>query len=215
MNWRVVLTIALAVAGVEANAQDHAVTAKLGMLGLGVEYTFSVSDRFAVRGGLYGSSFSFNDSRSEIQYDFEVDWDSISIALDYHPRTGPFRLTVGVLPNDNGLSATGIASRNVTIGGTTYTPSEAGRLQAEMGFDKVAPFVGLGWDWSRSKRFGVALDIGVLSQGSPEVALSADGTLFGDPLFQAELAEEEAELEHSLRHLDLFPFAILGAVFRF
>ena len=215
MNWRVVLICALAVPGVEAVAQDHAVTAKLGMLGLGIEYAYPLSDRLAVRGGLYGSSFSFDDTRSEIQYDFEVDWDSISIALDYHPRKGPFRLTVGVLPNDNELSATGIASRNVTIGDTTYTPSEAGTLQAEIGFDAVAPFVGLGWDWSRGKRFGVALDLGVLSQGSPRVSLSADGTLFGDPLFEAELAEEEVELEHSLRNLDLYPFAILGVVFRF
>lgn len=215
MSWRIVLICALALPGVEAHAQDHAVTAKLGMLGLGIEYAYPLSERFAVRGGLYGSSFSSDDTRSEIEYDFEVDWDSISIALDYHPRQGPFRLTVGVLPNDNGLSATGIASRDVTIGGTTYTPSEAGTLQAEIGFDSVAPFVGLGWDWSRGKRFGVALDLGVLSQGSPEVALSADGTLFGDPLFEAELAEEEAELEHSLRNLDLYPFAILGVVFRF
>jgi hypothetical protein len=88
-------------------------------------------------------------------------------------------------------------------------------LRGAVGFDSVAPFIGIGWDWSRSNRFGIALDLGVLSQGSPTVSLSADGSLLGDPMFLADLAAEEAELQDSLGDLDLMPFVNFGLVFRF
>jgi len=215
MKHKAVLIAAAMLSAPAAFAQDHAVSAKIGMLGLGVEYAHPMTDRLVLRGGLNGSSYGFDSTESGIDYAFDFNWDSLSVAADFHPTKGALRLTAGLLRNDNGLNATSRPSQDVTIGDTTYTPDEVGTLSGRVGFDSLAPFVGVGWDWSRGKHFGVALDLGVLSQGAPKVSLSATGTLLGDPQFSADLAAEAADLQSSLDNLDLLPFATLGFVFRF
>jgi hypothetical protein len=199
-----------------AFAADHAVGVKAGALGLGVEYTHNLGDRLAIRGGINGSQLGYDGQESGIEYEFDAVWDSLSVAFDFHPTKSPFRLTAGVLRNDNGLTAVSRPTSDVTIGDTTYTPAEVGVLSGKIGFDGTAPFVGVGWDWSRRKRvFGMSLDVGVLDQGSPKVALRATGTLLSDPAFQQDLADEEVQLHDSLGNLDLLPYVTVGFIFRF
>jgi hypothetical protein len=199
-----------------AFAEGHAVAAKAGALGLGVEYTFSLTERLAVRAGLNGSRIGTDAEESGIDYDIDLVWDSLSVAFDFHPTQGALRLTGGLLQNDNRLETVGLLSGNTTIGDATYTPAEIGTLSGTVKFDDTAPFAGLGWDWSRGKRrFGMSLDFGIVSQGAPSVDLQASGTLFDDQSFQADIAAEEAELVNSLDDLDLVPYMSLGFVFRF
>jgi hypothetical protein len=197
-------------------AAERAVGLKAGALGLGVEYTHEIGERLAIRGGINGSQLGFDGQESGIDYQFDVVWDSLSVAVDFHPTKSPFRLTAGLLRNDNGLNAESRPAGDVTVGATTYTPAEVGVLSGEIGFKKTAPFVGLGWDWSRRKRlFGVSFDLGVLDQGAPNVTLRATGSLLGDPAFEQDLRDEEAQLRDSLGNLDLLPYMTVGFVFRF
>jgi hypothetical protein len=215
MQRQIGIFLVLVMTHVSAIAQDHAVSAKAGLLGLGVEYSYSLNERIAFRGALYGSSLSFDGEESGIDYEFDLDWDSITVGFDLHPFTGPFRVSFGVMKNDNGLHATSMPADDVVIGDTTYSPDEVGSLNGEIGFDGTAPFLGLGWDWSKSKRFGVSLDLGLVKQGTPNVLLTADGLLDDDPTFSADLEAEEAELRDALDDLDLVPFASFGLSFRF
>lgn len=197
-------------------AEGHAVAAKAGFLGLGVEYTYQLRERISLRAGINGAEYGFDGVESDIRYDFDLIWDSLSFAVDFHPRKTALRITGGVLSSDNGLRAISRAAGNVVVGGTSYAPAEVGTLRAAIEFDSTAPFVGLGWDWSRNKRhFGMSFDLGVVSQGAPRVSLVADGTLIGDPQFESDIAAEEIELQGSLDDLDLLPYATLGFVFRF
>jgi len=197
-------------------AGDNAIGIKAGALGLGVEYTRNLSDRWAIRGGINGSQLGFDGEESGIDYQFDFVWDSLSLGVDLHPFKSPFRLTAGILRNDNGLNGESRPSSNVTIGNTSYTPAQVGVLMSTVGFKPTAPFLGLGWDWSRKKRhFGMSLDLGVLDQGSPRVTLRGSGTLLGDPAFQQDIAREEAQLRDSLSDLDLLPYLTVGFVIRF
>lgn len=199
-----------------AFAEGHAVGLKAGGLGLGLEYTYTLNDRFALRGSINGSQVGVDSEESGIRYDFDVVWDSLSVGVDFHPARSAFRLSGGVLSSDNRLEAVGRTTSNVTIGDNVYTPAEVGTLVGLVSFDDTAPYFGLGWDWSRSKRrFGVSLDLGVLDQGKPRVRLAGTGTLLGDPAFREDLRAEQAELEDSLADLDVIPFASLGFVLRF
>jgi len=215
MKFKFGLLITLMLLQLPALAQDRAIGAKAGLLGIGIEYSHGFGERLAVRGGVYGSSYSFDATESGIAYDFELSWDSLAVALDLHPFTGPFRLSVGLLKNDNGLSAVSTPTQDIVVGDTTYTPAEVGSLIAGVGFDGTAPFLGLGWDWSKSKRFGVSLDLGIVKQGSPVVTMIGTGTLFGDPNFADDIAAETIELRNALDDLDILPFASLGLSFRF
>jgi hypothetical protein len=197
-------------------AGDNAIGIKAGALGLGVEYTRNLSDRWAIRGGINGSQLGFDGQESGIDYQFDFLWDSLSIGVDLHPFKSPFRLTAGILRNDNGLNGESRPTSNVTIGNTSYSPAQVGVLTSTVGFKQTAPFLGLGWDWSRKRRhFGMSFDMGVLDQGSPRVTLRGSGTLLGDPAFQQDIAREEAQLRDSLSDLDLLPYLTVGFVIRF
>jgi hypothetical protein len=199
-----------------AFAEDHAVAAKIGAFGLGIEYAYSFNDRIAMRVGLNGGGMGFDAAESGISYDFDVKWDSISAAVDFHPRGKAFRLTAGLLRNDNALDAVSRVDADIAVGGTSYSSAQVGTLSAHTSFRDRAPFAGVGWDWSRSRRlFGVSFDLGVLDQGSPAVSLRADGGLVADPQFEDDLAVEQAELNDSLEDFELIPYATLGFVFRF
>ena len=216
MSYRFIVLGSWLLVSAPAWAQEHAVAAKIGMLGLGAEYSYALSERLAVRAGLNGSSLGYDATESGIDYAFDLEWDSLSVGVDFHPTRGALRLSAGLLRNNNQLRATSRPTDDVTVGDTTYTPEEVGTLSGVVDFDRsVAPFVSVGWDWSRNKRLGVALDLGVVSQGAPSVALSANGTLLGDPQFAADLQAESAELESSIDSLDMLPFVTLGLVFRF
>ena len=215
MIRRFASAVVLALLQSAAFADGHAVGIKAGALGLGVEYTHELNERFAVRAGINGSQIGFDGEESGIDYDISVVWDSFSVAVDLHPMKTALRVTAGILGNDNGLQIESRPTTNVTIGDTSYTPTQVGTLTGLVGFGDSAPFLGVGWDWSRGKRFGMSLDLGVLDQGSPRVDLSATGTLLGDPAFQADIATEEAELTDSFGDLDVVPYLTLGFVFRF
>ena len=197
-----------------AHAEGHTVGLKAGALGLGLEYTYDLNDRVAFRGGINGSNLGFDDEEAGIAYDFDFVWDSLSLAVDLHPFKSPLRLTAGLLSNDNRLESVSRTTGNVTIGDTVYTPQQVGTLVGRASFDNGV-FLGAGWDWSRDKRFGVQLDLGVLDQGKPTVTLRGTGTLLGDPAFQSDIAAEKAQLDDSISDLDVVPYLTLGFAFRF
>ena len=199
-----------------AEEGSHAIAAKAGMLGLGIEYTYAMSDRLGFRVGLNGSEFGFDAEESGIAYDFDMVWDSLSVAVDFHPMRGALRVTGGLLSNDNHMEASGRLAGDVTVGNRSYTPEEIGSLHGLVEFDSTAPFVGVGWDWSRKRqRFGVSFDMGLVKQGAPSVVLAASGPIATDPMFESDIEAEAAELTASLDDFDLLPYATLGLVFRF
>lgn len=215
MRVRAAVASVLMLASGTVLAEGHAIGLKAGALGLGVEYTHEFSERLAIRAGINGSEYGFDGEESGIDYEFDLVWDSISVAVDFHPLTTALRLTGGLLRNDNRLEAVSRPSGNVTIGGDTYTPAEIGTLTGRIGFDDTALFAGVGWDWSKRKRLGMSLDIGIVDQGAPSVRLRGSGTALGDPMFQDDIAAEEAELAAELDDLDLLPYLTLGLVIRF
>jgi hypothetical protein len=198
-----------------ARAENHAIGARIGFLGIGVDYAYRATERIAIRVGLNGSGISFDETESGIAYAFDLDFDSAVIGIDIHPMKGKFRFSTGVLKNDSSLSATAEATQSITIGDTVYQAAAVGNLTGRVGFDGSAPFLGFGWDWRPEKRVGIALDFGVVSQGAPIVSLRADGPIADDPAFVADLAAEQAELQQSLDDLDVYPFATFGIVARF
>lgn len=185
------------------------------MLGLGVEYGYSVSDLLTVRFGLNGSEYGFDAEESGIDYDFDLVWDSKSIALDVHPMRGAFRVTGGLLFNDNRLEAVGRSAEDFTIGDTVYTADQIGQLHGRVEFDDRAPFLGLGWDWSQGRRVGVSFDLGVARQGTPRVSLTATGPIASVPQFADDIEQERRELQDELDDFKVLPYATLGVVVRF
>lgn len=217
MIRQTVLLASLLVMHSAAAAEGQAIAAKMGMLGIGVEYSYGLTKRLTLRAGLNGSQGSFSATKSQIDYAFKAVWSSVAVGVDFHPLKGPFRVSAGLLHNGDKLDARSRAAANIIVGNNTYTSQQVGTLQGDVTFRSMAPYVSVGWDWSRKRRrhFGMSFDVGVLNEGSPRVTLTANGGLVGDPTFASDLAMEQQQLQSSLSNFDTLPFATLGFVFRF
>lgn len=202
---------------VSADPGRFAIAARAGTLGLGGDVMVNVLTDVNIRFGVGAFGFDYDDEYSDIDYDFELDMLTFPITLDWYPFDEKFHISAGVVFNETDVSLDSRYSGSVEIDGTTYTADEVGVLSGSLGFNNVAPYVGIGWGnaFGRSRRWGFVTDLGVAFTGSPDVALSATGTLASDAGFRADLAREEADLEDDLDGFKIYPVFSANLYFRF
>lgn len=200
-----------------ADSGGLAISGKAGTLGLGGELTTAVTSNVNARVGLNTLDFDYDDEFEDVEYDVGLDFSSFSALVDWHVFNDSFHLTAGLLSLDHelGLDATPTTSQD--IGGTSYSPSEIGTLSGSAEIDGVAPYIGIGWGdpMDPDKRWGFYLDLGVAFTESPDVSLSANGTMASDPVFQANLAKERKDIEDDLEPFKFYPVISLGLYYRF
>src|SRR5581483_6887465 len=126
------LALATSLAAGGAMADGFALGAKASTLGLGLEATFSLSDRFNLRAGLNNYSRTLNESDGGIDYRADVDLKSAALIFDFHPFAGTFRISAGLVSNSNKLDLNATPTGNVEIGDTTYTPAQVGTLNGKI-----------------------------------------------------------------------------------
>lgn len=194
-----------------AQAIGLGVTGKAGSLGIGVEVTKSLVSMVNVRGGLNFLNYAFDQTEGGNDYDFDLKLKSFSVLVDLHPILGRgLRFSGGIIFNSNHLDMVSIASGSYSIGNQTYTGAEVGTLNGLVDFKSTAPYFGVGWGNATSGRFGLALDLGVVLQGTPQVSLTATGLVTSDPTFVQELNREIQELENDISEFKYYPVISLG-----
>jgi hypothetical protein len=195
---------------------DVGVNVKVGTLGLGAEVSNSFTDKFSVGVGFNTFSITKSQTAKDVDYDAKLKLQSISLLASYHPFAGVFRLTAGLLADDNKLTMTGKpnSSGNFTLNGNTYTASEVGTLNAKLTFNSAAPYFGIGWGNRPNSHWGATADIGVLYQGSPKLALNATGAA-ANPSLASDIEQERAKEESDLSNFKWWPVISLGAYYHF
>jgi len=105
----------------------------------------------------------------------------------------------------------------VEIGDDEYDWNQIGTLSGGIEIDQVAPYVGIGWGnpLTHHRRWGFTCDFGVAFISSPDVSLSADGTLASDPAFKANLEKERNNLEEDMESFKYYPVIALSFFYRF
>ena len=75
-----------------------------------------------------------------------------------------------------------VPSGSYSIGNRTYTGAEVGTITGTVDFASSAPYFGVGWGNATSGRLGIALDLGLVFQGTPQVSsqLTQGDTCIGD-----------------------------------
>jgi hypothetical protein len=197
------------------------ITAKVSTMGLGVEYNHPINSVLSVGFGINKFSKSKLLTKSNIDYNGDIDFKSASIIANYHPWSNGFRLRAGAYYNNNKINLTANSSTgDLTIGGTAFTGADI-TLNGNLSFQKFAPYVGIGYG---SEPFGdnnlsFDLDIGVMRSpvraqlnGTCTVGVGA-ATVCNT--FNTELVNEQRALTKDTDDLDLYPVISLGLLYRF
>jgi len=190
------------------------VTAKVGTLGFGGDVTLPVISNVNVRAGYNGADLKVNVDLDQATCEGDFKWSSIPILLDWHPAGGEFRLSAGVIINNNevGLSAT--PKENFELNGTDYSITG---LDGSITFNQVAAYVGIGsGNAVGDGRVHFAFDLGVMFQGKPKAEATATAA---NPALQSALnADLQVEVNDFQKDLDsfiIYPVLSMGISFTF
>ena len=196
---------------------DLSVTGKISTLGLGAELDIALTGSLGARIGLNSYSYQYNANSSTVNYDFNMKLQTVSALADWYPfDNSSFRTSVGVMYNNNKVSLVGQPTQGIyTINGTNYSAGATGNIssvQGEVTFNKVAPYIGIGWGKPAldNQGWGMTTDFGVLFQGSPKTTLAVSCTGIGSCPTAADIAAENTKLQNDLGNFKFWPVASIG-----
>ena len=160
----------------EESGMGLGVGAHVSTLGYGLDLSKSITDNFSARVGFNTYSFSDTEIEDDIQYDLDLDWQTVGVFADWHPFASSFRLTLGYFNNGNEISMAATPSGTYTIGDVTYNASEVGNLTGSASFGNGL-FYGIGWgNAAKGKGFGFMFEAGILQQ-DVSLSLQANGPI--------------------------------------
>jgi hypothetical protein len=223
----ILLAVAAAAVAHPAAAQDGgrvALGVQGGTTGFGIEGQFAASDRVTLRAtaDLFKYDGEFQ-SDNGFDYDGELDLTQGGVFADYHPFGNPFFVSGGAYFGDRkaSLEATATSGTSVEIGNQTFTAAEAGVIRGEADLGNFAPFVGLGFNntFTTTGRIGFKVLAGAAFGDDASVSLARVGGVALPPATQArldaELRNEEAELQDDADDFSVFPVLQVGVSYRF
>ena len=203
-----------------------AITPEFGSLGVGATVTKSITPNVNAKLGINGLGISQDISASNVDYKADLNLFNVSTLVDYHPwQKGGFRLTGGLVFQDNNLEGTGKASNagTININGTDYdTTTVLTSVKAKVTLpNSVAPYIGIGWGNAvkPGKRWGFSANLGAMFAGSPKVSLTPTFGPGATPALQqqinSDIEAERKKQESDLDWLSIYPVFSLGVSYQF
>jgi hypothetical protein len=193
-------------------AQDYAASIKVSTLGVSIEGYRSITSQFNVRLGVSAFSYTANDVSSSDTYTANADLKltSVSALADWFPFESSFRISAGLVVNLNKADITLIPKKTYTQGKIKYTPDKLGQLNAELTFNKVAPYIGIGLGnpTAGAPGLGFTFDVGTFFQGGPKASMTATKLLTPS-------ASQSGILEDDLKALKFYPVLSFGLYYKF
>jgi len=197
--------ILLFTAAVAACGSVHAagIGIRAGTTGVGADVAFNLAPTIDARVGYSALKWSHDVDTSNVSYKGDAKLSNLNALLDFHPLGPVFRLTGGVIFNDNKYEATG--RPNSGGPGTINAKVEAG--------NRAAPYLGVGWGNVAGAGVNFYADLGVMFMGSPKATLTADctGLSAGQcSALQSQTASEQGALEDKLHRFKAYPVLNIG-----
>ena len=224
----------LAIVG-NSHAQNTAISADVhfGTLGAGVEIKRKFNDHFNARLVINQYEFSYDETEDGTEYTGELDWSTYGVIADWHPAGNGFRLSVGLLANDNEL-------RSSSVGGSfSYGTSDteyAGNANLKVAFESLAPYASIGWSSQKPRGLSVNFELGAMFQGTPLLSANGSAEVDGSPCIfsiddkgsatvesgcgnspklKGELEAGHDEETSDFDDFDVYPVIVFGLQYRF
>ena len=183
-------------------AQAAGIGVRAGTTGIGADVAWDLVPTISARVGYSALKWGYDVNTSNASYDGDVKLSNLSGLLDFHPLGPAFRLTGGLILNDNKYQATG---RPSSLPGSFDATVESGR--------RAAPYLGIGWGNVSGTGVNFYADLGVMFMGSPKASITANCTGLSAAqcsAVQSEAARQQAELEDKLKAFKAYPVLNIG-----
>ncbi len=195
------------------------VTARVGTLGVGLDVAKSFTSQIDGRLGFNFGSIGTNRTDSGISYDSTLNLSSVQLFGDFYPFGSGFRVTGGLLSQNNRFSVTSTpsAAGTYTIDNTQFSASDVGNLTGEFKYaNSIAPYLGIGFGKPANEGLGFNADLGVMFTGAPKVSLNASNPTFNnDPTTRAQLDAQVRQTENDLKGFNVYPVLSIGLSYGF
>ena len=209
-----------------AKTRGWAITPEISTLGVGATVTKSITPNINAKVGVNGLGISRDINLSDVDYKADLNLLNISTLADYHPwKNGGFRLTGGLVFQDNNIEGTAKPKNGVTINinGVDYnTTTQLTSVKTKVSFgNSVAPYIGIGWGNAvkPGKRWGFSTNLGVMFAGSPQIALTPEFALGADNSLRTQINNnieaERKKVQDDLNWLNIYPVFSLGVSYQF
>jgi hypothetical protein len=174
-------------------------------------------EHLGLRANLHWLSFSHDEDVDGVDYQGDLGLLAVGAMADWYPFDGGFRISAGARWNGNEIDLSARPSDDVTIGDSTYTPAEIGRLTGTVEANPIAPVLTIGYGGDLGRGFTLGAEVGVMYQGAPEIddLRARDGLLEDDPGLSGDLEEEEERIEDELDSYRFWPVFQVMALYRF
>jgi hypothetical protein len=143
---------------------------------------------------------------------------SESILLDVYPWRRNFRLTAGVIFNQNRATVTSRPYATSALLGYVRRMQYQGAIGEVSGpvtFNQVDPYIGLGVDFDFGPHWTVSVDGGAMYEGNGHVSLTPSGLLATDPRMRAGVTASALKAERAIGRLSFYPVVGLAISYRF
>jgi hypothetical protein len=187
-------------------AQAAGIGVRAGTTGVGGDVAWNLVPTLNARLGYSTLKWNHDVSTSQVRYDGDVKLSNFSGLIDFTPLGPLFRVTGGIILNDNKYDVRG----QHPIGGSLSGTVKSGR--------SAAPYLGIGWGNVAGAGINFYADLGVMFMGSPRASLSADcGPLSAGACasLRNEVAAEEARLRDELKRFKHYPVFNIGLTIGF
>ncbi len=183
----------------------------VGSLGPGASVSYDVSEKINLRLGVNRFNYDFDLKVDDIDYAGEVQLKTLTALLDWHPWAGSFRLSTGLVSNANEINGSAKPSNGtIEFNGKVIDLAEAGRVDAEVGFNPTVMYAGFGWgNAARGGGISFFSDFGVLLQGEPDVDITIE-RLDSVGLDQSDIDEEITQFEDEVKGYKIYPVVSIG-----
>ncbi|MDD4963082.1 MAG: hypothetical protein PHI11_04080 [Gallionella sp.] len=204
------LAAAIVLLPATAFAEDTTVSAKLSTLGFGIDVAFPVTAAVDARIGFNTFSYNINQNSNGTNFTGKLNLGSLAALADWHPMDGSFRVSGGLMYNNNKFNMNAVpAGGTITLGNTAYAGVSA---NSTVDFSKVVPYLGIGWgSAAKDQGFSFSSDIGIMFQGTPR----ANITTTGAAVAAADIAKANADMNAALKNFRFYPVLSVGLGYTF
>lgn len=197
----------------------------ISTLGAGIEYSRPINQYISGRFGLNAFNYDRSIKESDIKYDAEFELRTISAIADWHPFGNGFHVSGGVFYNGNSVSMDAKPSSGTfKVNNVSYSSSDIASASGDIDFNKVAPYLGVGWkgslvDVTKNDQLSFSANLGVMYHGKPSASFSVVCATSLDAgtcaRLQNDAANEQEQLEDAIDGYQWYPVVSLGVKYAF